>query len=129
MDIEHAEQRAQAGTMTTVQFRKILSDTSERINGESLVAVSTEDYLADWLKGIVARNSAGTIERYKNTVRLLLESLGDKAKKPVTALTPHDIETFLNQRTKAGMAPQTISIDLKNPHTSFSSRGALQHYP
>src|SRR5882724_8991734 len=73
MDIEHAEQRAQAGTMTTVQFRKILSDTSERINGESLVAVSTEDYLADWLKGIVARNSAGTIERYKNTVRLLLE--------------------------------------------------------
>jgi integrase len=84
-----------------------------------LTAPSVEDYLNDWLKGIAARNRAATIERYGKTVELFLESLDGKAKKPVTALTSHDIETFLNRRLKTGVAPQTAIIDLKTLNTAF----------
>jgi len=119
MELERVERQANAGAITTIQLRKVLNDVSERINGDSLIAPSVEDYLNDWLKGIGARNRAATIERYGKTKRLFLESLGDKAKKPVTSLTPKDIETFLNERLKTGVAPQTAIIDLKTINTAF----------
>ena len=119
MELERVERQANAGAITTIQLRKVLNDVSERINGDSLIAPSVEDYLDDWLKGIAARNRAATIERYGKTKRLFLESLGDKAQKPVTSLTPKDIETFLNQRLKTGVAPQTAIIDLKTINTAF----------
>lgn len=119
MELERVERQANAGAITTIQLRKVLNDVSERINGDSLIAPSVEDYLNDWLKGISARNRAATIERYGKTKRLFLESLGDKAKKPVTSLTPKDIETFLNERLKTGVAPQTAIIDLKTINTAF----------
>jgi integrase len=119
MELERVERQANAGAITTIQLRKVLSDVSERINGDSLIAPSVEDYLNDWLKGIGARNRVATIERYGKTKRLFLESLGDKAQKPVTSLTPKDIETFLNERLKTGVAPQTAIIDLKTINTAF----------
>jgi len=119
MELERVERQANAGAITTIQLRKVLSDVSERINGDSLIAPSVEDYLNDWLKGIGARNRVATIERYGKTKRLFLESLGDKAQKPVTSLTPKDIETFLNERLKTGVAPQTAIIDLKTIKTAF----------
>jgi integrase len=119
MELERVERQANAGAITTIQLRKVLNDVSERINGDSLIAPSVEDYLNDWMKGITARNRAATLERYGKTKRLFLESLGDKAKKPVTSLTPKDIETFLNERLKTGVAPQTAIIDLKTINTAF----------
>jgi integrase len=119
MELERVERQANAGAITTIQLRKVLSDVSERINGDSLIAPSVEDYLDDWMKGITARNRAATLERYGKTKRLFLESLGDKAKKPVTSLTHKDIETFLNERLKTGVAPQTAIIDLKTMNTAF----------
>jgi integrase len=73
----------------------------------------------DWLKGIVTRNRVATIERYDKTTRLFLESLGDKAQKPVTGVAPKDIEIFLNRRLKSGVAPKTAIIDLKTINTAF----------
>jgi integrase len=119
LELERVERQASSGAITTIQLRKVLNDVSERINGDSLIAPSVEDYLNDWLKGITARNRAATIERYGKTKRLFLESLGDKAQKPVTSLTPKDIETFLNERLKTGVAPQTAIIDLKTMNTAF----------
>lgn len=119
LELERVERQASAGALTTIQLRKVLSDFSEKINGETLTAPSVEDCLNDWLKGVTARNRAGTIWRYGKTVRLFLEGLGDKAKKPVTALTPHDIGMFLNRRLEAGFAPQTAIIDLKTLNTAF----------
>jgi integrase len=119
LELERVERQANAGAITTIQLRKVLSDASERINGETLMAPAVEDYLNDWLKGVKARNRAATIERYGKTVRLFLEGLGEKARKPVTVLTPHDIEMFLNRRLEGGFAPQTAIIDLKTLNTAF----------
>ena len=78
-----------------------------------------EEYLADWLKGIAARNSAGTLERYGNTVKLFVASLNGKAKRPITAVTPKDVEDFLTTRLNSGVAPKTAIVDLKTLNTAF----------
>lgn len=52
-------------------------------------------YLEEWMSGVEARNAAGTIERYRHSVKLFLSHLGPKAKRPVTAVTPQDVESFL----------------------------------
>jgi integrase len=119
LELERVERQAMSGAITTVQLRKVLNDVSEKINGDTLIAPSTEDYLNDWLKTLAVRNKAGTIERYDNTVRLFLESLGERAKRPVSGVMPKDVEAFVTERMKAGMAPQTVNIDLKTLNTAF----------
>lgn len=119
LELERVERQAQAGALTTTQLRKVLSDVSEKITGDSLSVPTVEDYLDDWLKGIEARNSAATLERYRNTKRLFLINLGAKAKKPVTALSPKEVEDFLTWRLKSGAAPKTAIVDLKTLNTAF----------
>ncbi|HEY3860863.1 MAG TPA: tyrosine-type recombinase/integrase [Verrucomicrobiae bacterium] len=119
LELEAVERKAQAGSLTTMQLRKVLNDVSERVNGDTLLAPSVEDYLADWLKGIAARNSPATLERYGNTVKLFVKTLNGKAKKPVTAVTPKDVEDFLTSRLEGGVAPKTAIVDLKTLNTAF----------
>jgi integrase len=119
LELERVERQANAGAITTIQLRKVLSDVSERINGDTLIAPSVEDYFNDWLKGLTTRNRAATIERYGKTKRLFLESLGDKAKKPITGVTPKDIELFLTRRLESKVAPKTAIVDLKTLNTAF----------
>jgi integrase len=119
LELEGVETKARAGSLTTMQLRKVLSDVSEKITGDSLVAPTVEDYLTDWLKGIEARNAAGTHERYGNTVKLFIKSLEGKAKKTVSAVTPQDVEDFVTGRLNSGVAPKTAIVDLKTLNTAF----------
>jgi integrase len=119
LELEAVENKARAGSLTTTQLRKVLSDVSEKITGDSLTAPSVEEYLNDWLKGIEARNSPGTHERYGNTVKLFLAALNGKAKRTVSAVTPKDVEDFLTSRLNAGVAPKTAIVDLKTLNTAF----------
>jgi integrase len=119
MELEAVERKAQAGSLTTTQLRKVLNDVSEKITGDTLLAPSVEEYLADWLKGSAARNRPATLERYGNTVRLFVAGLNGKAKKPVTSVTPKDVEDFLTSRLNGGVAPKTAIVDLKTLNTAF----------
>jgi len=119
VELERVEQQARRGAITTVQLRKVLNDVSERVNGDSLIAPTVADYFADWLNGIEARNSAATLERYQNAVKWFLESLQAKAQKPVSSVTPQDVEKFLNSRLKSGIAPKTAIVDLKIIKSAF----------
>ena len=119
LELERVEKQASAGAITTVQLRKVLNDVSEKINGDTIIAPSVEDYFKDWMKGITTRNRAATLERYGKTVRLFLAGLNGRAQKPVTGITPKDIEMFLNTRLETGVAPQTAIIDIKTLNTAF----------
>jgi integrase len=119
MELEEVEKRAGAGSLTTTQLRKVLNDMSEKVTGDTLIAPSVEEYLADWLKGNAARNRPATLERYANTVRLFVAGLNGKAKKPVTSVTPKDVEDFLTARLNSGVAPKTAIVDLKTLNTAF----------
>ena len=119
LELERVEKLASAGAVTTAQLRKVLNDVSERISGDSITAPATDAYLNTWLKGIEARNTPATLERYENTVTLFLGGLGAGAKKAISAITPQDIEDFLNRRLEKGAAPKTAIVDLKTLNTAF----------
>lgn len=119
LELEEVEKKAKAGVLTTTQLRKVLNDVSEKVTGDTLIAPSVEEYLADWLKGIEARNSPATLERYENTVKLFIGSLNGKAKRAITSVVPKDVEDFLTARLKSGVAPKTAIVDLKTLNTAF----------
>src|SRR5439155_7643199 len=102
LELERVERQARAGVLTTTQLKKILNDVAEKVTGDSILAPAVEVYLKEWLAGVKVRNTGATVERYKNTVRLFLVSLGPKAQKPITSVTAKDAEDFLNSRLKAG---------------------------
>jgi integrase len=113
IELERVERQASAGSLTTNQLRKVLSDVSEKLNGDALVAPTVEKYLAEWQNCIQARNSKATCERYDHVVRLFNSYLGAKAQRPITALTSADFDGFLNSRLNRGVAPKTATTDFK----------------
>ncbi len=119
LELEHVEQQARRGTVTTTQLQKILTDTAERVTGDSMTVPTVKSYFDDWLKGVTTRNAPTTLERYENTTTLFLEALKTKATQPITSVTPKDIDAFVNARLDSGVAPKTAIIDLKTLNTAF----------
>ena len=120
IELERVERQAKQGVLTTTQLRKVLNDVSEKVTGDTMIAPSVEDYLNEWLAGVVTRNSPATHERYTITVRLFLSDLTGKTKQPVTTVTSKDVDHFLASRLKSGAAPKTAIVDLKTLNTAFS---------
>ncbi len=119
LELERVERQAKAGALTTNQLRKVLNDVSEKVNGDTLATPPVEEYLSNWLKIIAARNSSATHERYRHAVELFVARLNGRAKKPMTSVTPQDIEDFLTWRLNTGVAPKTAAVDLKTLNTAF----------
>ncbi len=119
IEFERVERKAMAGALTSAQIKRVLNDVSEKVTGDTLIAPTTEVYLTEWLAGVGARATEATVERYTHSVKLFLAHLGDKAQKPVTAVTPRDAEGFLTGRLKAGVAPKTAIVDLKTINIAF----------
>jgi integrase len=118
-EIEDVERKAKAGALTTAQLHKVLNDVSEKVTGDTLSVPSVEEYLQGWLEGIKAKRAKGTFERYSNTARRFIAHLGPRAKRPVNAVSPADIEGFLNARLNSGMAPKTTIVDVKTLKSAF----------
>ena len=72
---EEAEAKGRARQITTIQIQKFTSDLTERVVGDTIEIPTVEKFLNDWLAAKQAKDSsAGTIERYGNTIRLILIS-------------------------------------------------------
>lgn len=119
IELERVERRAAQGALTAAQIKKVLNDVSEKVTGDTLIAPSTESYLNEWIEGVKARTTPATVERYKNSVKLFVAHLGEKAQKPITSIAPRDVEGFLNARLKVGIAPKTAIVDLKTINIAF----------
>jgi integrase len=119
LELERVEGQARKSVLTTTQLRKVLSDVSEKVTGDSLSVPTVEAYLHDWLDTVAPQIEPLTLVRYKGTVAQFLEHLGGKSKQPVTSLAPQDIERFMSTRLAAGYAPKTTIVDLKTLGTAF----------
>lgn len=118
---EDVEALGRQNRLTTVQIQKHASDLNAKLTGEALHVPSIEKYLEEWLAAKAAKNAApSTIERYGNTARLFLASLGDVAKAPITALAPKHIDGFLVSRLKGGAAPRTAEVDINTLRAAFN---------
>jgi len=66
--------------------------------------LTVTDWLNTWLKGLDKRPR--TIEHYEGNIRLhLIPGLGSKT---LSKLTASDVEAFLGDKRRAGMAPRTV---------------------
>ena len=119
INFERVEKQAKQGAITSAQIKKVLNDVSEKVTGDTLIAPSTEAYLDEWIEGVKARVTPTTFERYKFVVKIFKAHLAEKAKQPITAVTPRDVEAFLNSRLKLGLAPKTAILDLKTINIAF----------
>ncbi len=117
---ERVEIKARTTAVSTRQIQKVFNDLLEKTNEETIVTPSAEKYLRDWLTGIETKKSKGTFERYKHTVDLFLKNIGAVAKSPVTSISSSHIEGFLDARMKEGVAPKTVSVDIKTLNVAFN---------
>jgi integrase len=132
LQLETAERKAGSGNVTTVQLRKIVNDLSQDVLQESIEVGTVEEYLKDWLEKVKIRNSAATLERYQSSVNHFLKSLGDRAKRSIASVTARQVEDFLHERLKAGVAPKTAIVDLKILNSAFrraEKYGTILHNP
>jgi integrase len=112
---------AGAGNLVEAQARKIIADIMERSGSEeTLRAPTVKDFFNQWLAAKKSNKAANTSSRYANAVDKFLAVLGDRQHKPLTALTPHDVERYLNARTKEKLAPRTIVLCVKIIRTALN---------
>lgn len=114
LEFERADKLAGAGSLTEEQARKILADILERAGGgETLRWPSVEEHLTEWLASKEETATAGTLARYQKSIREFIAHLGPIAKKPLSALTPRHVQSFVTGRLRQGLSPSTVRIDAK----------------
>jgi integrase len=121
IEYERAARAARAGTLTVAQCRKVLSDMMQRTTGDAVEHKTVEGFFKDWLDHKETTKSERTAERYTTTLNMFKKHLGPKAKLSVAAVTTQDVQSFLNARRKAGIAPKTVSVDRKSLSSVFGS--------
>jgi integrase len=81
--------------------------------GETLQTVSIKSHFDTWLASKCGRTAKSTGERYGVAVADFLETLGNRATKPLTSLTAADVERFLDHRIAKKLSPATVRLDVK----------------
>ena len=118
---EKAAKLADAHILTEAQARDVLNDILKATApSEELRTPKIAVFLADWLESKEAAKSAGTGARYRHIVEKFIEHLGDRAKRPLSALAPLDIQSFLTKRKKEGCSPSTVNLDGKILRTALN---------
>lgn len=118
-DIAAKLEAAERGNPTENHLREVLSDISARLTTRALDFPTTRKYLLEWLE---ARNlSEGTATRYRKPIAGFIESLGTRADLPMTNVTPSDVDAFASARLKGGIAPSTVSVDVKALNVPFNA--------
>jgi integrase len=121
LEYERAAKLAKRGELVEAQARNVLKDIMARADiGETLQSVTIGDHFRSWLASKKNRKAEKTGERYGGTVDMFLESLGNRARKPLTALTARDVDRFLDRRMQEGVAPRTAVLDVKIVRTALN---------
>ena len=113
LEWEKCAGHGRGGSFTEAQARKVLNSILENTGQAPMQTETIHDYFTNWLNGKELANKPRTAERYGIVVEKFLASLGQKARRPLGALTPRDLESFRNQSIDDGKAPKTISIEIK----------------
>jgi integrase len=121
MEYERAAKLAGAGNLVEAQAREIIADLMKRSGtDEMLRAPTVKDFLNQWLTTKKVRKSAATHTRYAGAVKGFLTTLGERASKPLTALTPRDVERYLQARTGEKLSPSTVGLSVKVIRTALN---------
>lgn len=107
------------GNPTEAQFRKVVSDISERLNIGKMEFPSVQAYLEEWLES--RRLAPTTVARYSKPIRDFIQMMGPKAKLPIASVKPADIDRFIRKRLSTGLSAVTVRTDRKILNAPFAS--------
>ncbi len=110
---EKSAEQGRDGTFTEAQARKVLNTILENTGQAPMQTETIREYFTNWLNGKELANKPRTAERYGIVIERFLVSLGQKASRPLGALTVRDLEDFRNQSIAKGKAPNTVGIEIK----------------
>src|SRR5688572_10986905 len=88
LEWERVDKKLGRGEIVEGQVRQVINDILSKV-GEPVIEVpSIQKWLMDWVADTEATKSEGTAQRYRGVIEGFLRSIGDRATKPLTALTP-----------------------------------------
>ena len=96
---------------TTSALYGLAVSLSERI-GQPMKVVTIREEFEAYLAGLDSK-SESTRVRYRQIIGEFLSSLGDAAKRHLTALSSAEVLTFRDARLKAGISPTSSDFELK----------------
>ena len=113
LQFEKSAEQGRSGNFTEAQARKVLNNILENTGQAPMQSETIHDYFTNWVNGKELANKPRTAERYRIVVEKFLASLGQKAHRPLGALTVRDLENFRNLSMDEGKAPKTITVEIK----------------
>ncbi len=123
---QDAADKLKDGTLTTDHARKVLNDLLERAGQDPLHNDSTENFLREWAKG---KLNESTRERYEQVIEVFIKILGAKAKGNLTGISHKDVFAFMDARKNLGLAPRTLSVDIKSLKSAFNTAKKMDYIP
>ncbi len=123
--VERAEELARQRTFTEARARKLVSDVLQRISGETLEDFTAEQWLRQWVSAKAEAKAPRTGTRYKQVIDAFIRSLGGKAARNISAITPKDVFAFREARRAEGLTATTVNLDVTVISGGFSSAKRL----
>jgi len=129
---QKTEDQAAAGVLTDARVRKIVFEIVERVTGKKIDAPTVRQWLDQWIRLEKDAVAPGTLNRYQQVARNLIDDLGPKADAPLEALTTEDFLKFKENRLKAGLSPRGVNLLIKilrRPFKIAVDEGRLDRNP
>jgi integrase len=110
---ESASQQGRDGLLTEAQTRRVLNSILEKTGQAPMQSETIHQHFMRWLSGKELAKKPRTVERYNKVVENFLDGLGQKATRPLSALTVLDLEKFRDLSMTEGKAPKTVAVEMK----------------
>jgi integrase len=126
----NASAQARSRNLTAAQARKVLAEMVTHSTGENLTAYTLKSWIEEWDANKAGSSTSSTMLRYRQVMRDFMKHLGDRAKAPLTSITPGDITKFRDKLRKEGRAVSTCNTVIKKIlSVPFESARKLGYIP
>ena len=115
---EHVERNA----TTEAQVRKVLSEILERNTGQPLRSPTVRQWFTEWVQG----KSVETKERYTGIGNAFLKHLEKTADRPLIAVTPVDVQGYVNGLKESKVSDKTVALHLQALKSAFNLARRMQ---
>ncbi len=121
-------QTAAKGELGEDTAREFVNKVRQATGEEAIEGHTIAEFLDNWVSGKKLAKSEHTAQRYRTTVKLFKESLGEKNKRSLSAVTARDVEKFRDARLRI-VGASTVADDLKILRTALNAarRQGLVH--
>jgi len=113
LEWERLDGKLSRGEMVEAQVRDVINDILERVGQPAISVPCTREWMEEWVADKKVGKSERTVKRYKKVIDDFLSHLGDQASKPLTAVTPREVQSFVAKRQKLRLSGTTVNIDVK----------------